>query len=112
LGWDIVVAMADDYMKVGCVDDFPTGEMKKVQLLGEEVLVVNVEGRIYAIGNKCTHRGGPLDEGELEGTVVICPWHGGTFDLATGKTIASPPMKDALSFDVLVQGSDVLLKKR
>jgi nitrite reductase/ring-hydroxylating ferredoxin subunit len=82
--------MTDDYMEVGCVDDFPTGEMKKVQLLGEEVLVVNVEGRIYAIGNKCTHQGGPLDEGELEGRVVICPWHGGTFDLATGKTIAPP----------------------
>lgn len=107
-----MVAMADDYVKVGCLDDFPAGEMKKVQLLGEDVLVVNVEGRICAIGNKCTHRGGPLDDGELEGTVVICPWHGGTFDLATGKAVTPPPMKDVPSFDVLVQGSDVLLKKR
>ena len=104
--------MVDDYVKVGHVDDFPAGKIKKVRVAGEDVLVANVGGKIYGIGGKCTHRGGPLDEGELEETEVICPWHGGRFDLATGKAVAPPPVKDEPSFEVQVQGSDVLLKKR
>ncbi len=86
--------------------------MKKVNLGGEDVLVANVDGQFYAIANSCTHQGGPLDEGELEGTVVTCPWHGGQFDVTTGKVLEPPPRADETSFEVKIQGTDVLLKKK
>jgi nitrite reductase/ring-hydroxylating ferredoxin subunit len=86
--------------------------MRKVQVGSQEVLVANVGGRLYAITSTCTHRGGPLHEGQIDGTVVICPWHGGQFDLTTGKVVSPPPMRDETSFEVKVQDSEVLLKKR
>ncbi|WP_455283761.1 Rieske (2Fe-2S) protein, partial [[Eubacterium] cellulosolvens] len=60
----------------------------------------------------CTHRGCSLSEGTIEGTVVTCPCHAGSFDMTTGKIVAPPPKKDAPVFEVRMQGSDVLLKKR
>lgn len=104
--------MTDGYVKVGELAGFPAGSMKKVTVGGEDVVVGNLGGKLYAITNKCTHRGGPLNEGELEGGTVTCPWHGGQFDLTTGKVLAPPPMRDAVSFDVLIEGSNVLLKRK
>lgn len=104
--------MSDGYVKVGQVSDFPTGSLKKVVVGGEDVVVGNVRGKVYAMANKCTHRGGPLNEGELEGSTVTCPWHGGQFDLTTGKVVGPPPLKDEASFDVKIEAANVLLKKK
>lgn len=104
--------MSGAVVKVGQVTDFPVGSLKKVSVGSEEVLVANVGGTLHAITSKCTHRGGPLHEGELSGNVVTCPWHGGQFDVTTGKVVGPPPMKDESSFDVRVEGTDVLLKKK
>ena len=108
----MVPRMGDGYVKVGRVGDFPMGILKKVVVGGEDVVVGNVGGKLYAIVNKCTHRGGPLNEGELEGSTITCPWHGGQFDITTGKVLGPPPMRDEAAFDVRIEGSDVLLKKR
>jgi len=104
--------LSNGYVEVGHVDDFPPGSMKKVGVAGEDVVVGNVAGKLYAISNKCTHRGGPLNEGELEGSTVTCPWHGGQFDLLTGKVLGPPPMKDEIAFEVKIDGQNVLLKKK
>jgi 3-phenylpropionate/trans-cinnamate dioxygenase ferredoxin component len=104
--------MSEGYVKVGLVVEFPVGSLKKVVFGGEDVLVANVGGSLHAISNTCTHRGGPLDEGELEGNNVICPWHGGQFDLTTGKAVGPPPTKDEILFEVRVEGSDVLIKRK
>jgi nitrite reductase/ring-hydroxylating ferredoxin subunit len=104
--------MSQGYVSVGQVNDFSLGSLKKVTVGGEDVVIGNVGGKLFAIANKCTHRGGPLNEGELEGNSVTCPWHGGQFDITTGKVLGPPPMKDEASFDVRIEGSDVLLKKR
>ncbi len=108
----VVVNLSEGFLKVGQLSDFPVGSMKKVQVGGEDALVANIEGNLFAITSTCTHRGGPLQEGEIEGTVVICPWHGGRFDLKTGKVVAPPPINAETSFEVRVQGSEVLLKKK
>ena len=104
--------MSNGYEKVGQASDFPAGSLKKVIVGGEEVVIGNVAGKLYAIADMCTHRGGPLDEGELEGNTVTCPWHGGQFDMSTGKVLNPPPLKDAACFDVKVEASDVLLRKK
>ena len=104
--------LSDAFVKVGQTDDFPSGSMKKVNVGGADVLVANVDGKIFAIGDTCTHQGGPLDEGELAGSVVTCPWHGGQFDVTTGKVLEPPPRVDEPSYEVKIQGTDVLLKKK
>ncbi|HYB83800.1 MAG TPA: Rieske 2Fe-2S domain-containing protein [archaeon] len=104
--------MSVGYVKVGQVGEFPPGSLKKVIVGGEDVVVGNVDGKLYAITNKCTHRGGPLDEGDLEGNAVTCPWHGGQFDLTTGKVLGPPPLKDEVCFEVMIEASNVLLKKK
>jgi nitrite reductase/ring-hydroxylating ferredoxin subunit len=104
--------LSDAFVKVGQKDEFPLGSLKKVTVGGVDVLVANVDGELYAIANTCTHQGGPLDEGELQGKIVTCPWHGGQFDVATGKVLEPPPRADEPSFEVKIQGIDVLLKKK
>lgn len=106
------MGMSEGYVKVGQVEDFAVGSLKKVMFNGIDLVVANVSGKLYAITNTCTHRGGPLDQGELEGSVVICPWHGGQFEVTTGKAVGPPPIRDEVSFDIRVVGADVLLKKR
>jgi nitrite reductase/ring-hydroxylating ferredoxin subunit len=104
--------MSEGYVKVGRVNDFSLGSLKKAMVSGEDVVIGNVGGKLFAIANKCTHRGGPLNEGELEGNTVTCPWHGGQFDITTGKVLTPPPMRDEASFEIKIEGSDVLLKKK
>ena len=103
--------MTDGYTKVGVESDFPHGSLKRVQVGKDDVVVANVEGKLLAITASCTHRGGPLDEGEIQGSVVTCPWHGGQFDVTTGKAVSPPPIKDAIQFEVKIEGANVLLKR-
>ena len=104
--------MDAEYARIGNVSEFPNGTLRRVIVFEESILVANVNGKLYAISNSCTHRGAPLNDGEVDHDVIICPWHGGQFNIATGKAINPPPMKDLRVFEVLIKGSDVLLKKQ
>jgi nitrite reductase/ring-hydroxylating ferredoxin subunit/uncharacterized membrane protein len=75
---------------VGASTDFPEGELRKVDANGMPVLLVRRGGRLCAISNTCSHAGGPLDEGTLDGSVVTCPWHASRFDVCTGKVLGGP----------------------
>jgi len=67
--------------------EIPAGTIKEVQVAGLAIAVANVSGSFYAINNTCLHRGGPLGQGQLNGKVVTCPWHGWEYDVTTGKTV-------------------------
>jgi len=75
---------------VGSSTDFAEGELKKVDASGMAVLMVRRGGRLFAISNTCSHAGGPLDEGSLDGAVVTCPWHGSQFDVRSGRVCGGP----------------------
>ena len=64
-------------------------------------------GRYYAIDDTCTHRGGPLSEGEVDGTTVTCPWHGARFDVRNGTVLNPPAAKGVCSYSVRVDGNDI-----
>ena len=74
-------------MKISSIGHIPPGTGKVVQAGGKTIALFNVDGTFYALDNACTHRGGPLGEGRLAGTVVTCPWHGNQFDVTTGQVI-------------------------
>lgn len=103
--------MQTGFVKVARVSEIPAGGMKMVTLGIEEVLITNLEGKFYAIGNACTHVGGPLAEGELSGKVVTCPWHGSQFDVTDGHVVGPPARLPEPVYELTVQGDDIMIKK-
>jgi len=79
-----------DYTRVGAPTDFPEGKLVRVDAQGLPTLVVRIQGKVQAIGAVCSHAGGPLDDGKLDGDVVTCPWHGSRFCLADGRVKGGP----------------------
>lgn len=104
--------MSEDFVKVANTKDIQSSHMKEVQVNGENICVVNVEGKYYAIGSICTHEGGPLADGTLEGYEVECPWHGSKFDVRTGDVMSPPASEPEPVYQVKVDGNDVLIKKQ
>jgi 3-phenylpropionate/trans-cinnamate dioxygenase ferredoxin subunit len=100
-----------EYVKVASVTDLAPGQMTLVEVAGELICLANVDGSFYAIADECTHVGGALSDGELEGYVVTCPIHFGQFDIRTGKVLQRPPREDAVTYEVRVEGPDVLIAK-
>lgn len=96
-------------VKVARRDEIADGAGKVVEVAGRKIALFNAGGRFYAIDNTCLHRGGPLGEGELEGAVVTCPWHGWAYDVTTGCTLDDRSKKVAC-FTVRVEGDDLMVE--
>ena len=75
----------EQFQKVANKDDLKEGAMLKVEVNGKQIVLSMVEEKVYAIDEICTHEGGPLDEGELNGYDLKCPWHYAVFDVRNGK---------------------------
>jgi nitrite reductase/ring-hydroxylating ferredoxin subunit len=84
--------------------DIRPGQIGLVSVEGERVAVYNVDGAFYATHNACTHAGAPLNEGELDGNQVICPWHGSCFDVTDGAVTCDPAKKPLKTYRVVIQG--------
>jgi len=78
----------------------------------ENICVINVEGKYYAIGNVCMHQDGPLADGTLEGYEVECPLHGAKFDIRTGEVTNPPANTPEPAYEVKVEDNNILIKKR
>ena len=95
-----------EFVRVAAVDDVPPGSGKVVQAGGRLLALFNVDGEFYALDNTCLHRGGPVGEGDLEGVVVTCPWHGFQYDVTTGRNVFDPEV-GLETFPVRVTDGDV-----
>jgi 3-phenylpropionate/trans-cinnamate dioxygenase ferredoxin component len=95
------------YIEAATLDEIIPGSMKSVTVEGKEILIVNIAGKIYALGNKCTHAGGDLSKGTLEGTTVICPRHKSHFDITTGNRISGPAKNNEPVFEVKLEGRKI-----
>ena len=101
----------DDFRTVAKVSEIRTGEMKLVDLDGEEVVIANVDGAFFAFGNECTHVGGPLVEGELEGETVTCPLHASVFNVKSGEVLEEPAEDPVPTYEARVEGDDIRVRK-
>ena len=95
--------------RVAALSEIAPGTTKRVELAGLGMLLCNVDGSVYAIEDVCTHDGGPLDQGELEGACVVCPRHGATFDVRSGDP-TMPAVMPVATFPVDVRGDDVYVE--
>jgi nitrite reductase/ring-hydroxylating ferredoxin subunit/uncharacterized membrane protein len=82
--------MPEDFVAVGPAAEFVEGKMTCVKAGNLAVLVTRLNGDLFAIANTCSHAGGPLNEGALEGDSVICPWHGSRFSVRDGRVTGGP----------------------
>lgn len=96
------------FVTVVKTSELPMGQARQVELEdGTQICLANVDGAFYAIGGACTHRGGPLGEGSLDGTIVTCPWHAGKFDVTSGEAKGPPVNDPEPTFEVRLAGDDV-----
>lgn len=79
-----------DRVKIARCSEVPPGTGRVLVAGGRVLALFNVGGKFHAVDNTCPHRGGPLGEGHLEGTLVTCPWHGWQFDVRTGSSPRNP----------------------
>ena len=101
-----------EFQTVTKTSDIVPGEMKLVEVDGEEVVIANVGGDFFAFSNECTHEGGPLADGELEGHVVTCPWHFTPFNVMTGKAMEGGVTDDPVAtYEVRLEGDDIQIRK-
>ena len=99
-----------DYVKVAQTNEIEPNHGKLVEVQGKKIALSNVDGKFHAIDNTCTHRGGPLSEGELEGDEVTCPWHGAKFKVRTSEVLSPPAPQGVGSYKVRVNGPDIELE--
>ncbi len=98
------------FVKVAALGEIPPGKMKSVEIGGDQVLLANFGGTIYACDNLCTHRLAPLGEGALDGEQVECPLHGSVFNVITGEVIDPPADAGLRVFRVRIEeGQDILV---
>jgi len=99
-----------EFVKVARVDDLAPGERLWLEFEEETVVLFNINGRFYCIADVCTHDGGPLEDGELEGYEVACPRHGARFDVRTGAALCLPAVTPVPTFEVKVEGDDIYIE--
>lgn len=96
-------------VKVAQVGGVAPGTGTVVDVQGTAIALFNVGGIFYAIANACTHMGGPLGKGSLDGSTVTCPWHGSQFDVTSGQVRKGPARKPVATYPVRVRGDDVFV---
>ncbi len=97
-----------EFVKAAALEDVPPNTAKVAVVNGKEIALFNVDGAFHAIDNACSHQSGPLAEGELEGTVVTCPWHAWEFDVTSGKP-ATGEGEGVGCYPCRVEGGSVLV---
>ena len=101
--------MPNEFIKAAKTGEIGPGEMKLVDVDGERVLIANVEGKLHAVDEACTHAFAPLSEGDLDGDKLECPLHGGTFNVKTGEVIDGPPYEPLTVYQIQIEGDDILV---
>ncbi len=96
-----------NFVRVAGTDEVAPGRGKLVETGGKKIALFNLDGTFYAIDDTCTHRGGPLSEGEIEGERVTCPWHGAVYNIKTGEVLEPPAPTGVARYTVRVTGQDV-----
>lgn len=102
--FDYTTASSDNlqFIEIAPASELPNGERLFVEIEGKAIVIFNIAGQFFAIGDVCTHDDGPLGDGDLEGYNIVCPRHGGEFDVRTGKVMQMPAVVDIPAYPVKV----------
>ena len=99
-----------DFVRVCKTFDIPDPGKEVFEVDERFVVVFHLDGEFYALDDACTHDGGPLGEGIIEGFQLICPRHGARFDIRTGQAMTMPAVHATAAHEVKIDGEDVLVR--
>jgi chlorite dismutase len=101
----------DRFVPVAHVDEVPAGGARRVYSGDAAIALFNVDGRYFAVADRCPHGRASLSEGCVDGSacVLTCPWHQGAFDLRSGEPLSGPPRDAIRTYEVKVQGDQILV---
>lgn len=101
--------MPDNFIRAASIDQIRPGKMKRVEIDGRRILLVNVEGSFYATDDRCTHEDASLSTGSLKGELVKCPLHGSRFNVRTGEALEEPAEENLRTYAVRIEANDILI---
>lgn len=99
-----------DFIKVATTSDIPDPGTMLLELEDRILVLVHVDGTYYCLDDVCTHDGGPLADGDLEGCQLICPRHGARFDVRTGEALSMPATEATVAHEVRVDGEELFVR--
>jgi len=102
--------LMSDFVRVASVAEIPDPGKELVEVEDRLVALFHVGGKFYAIDDVCTHDGGPLAEGELDGFTVACPRHGAKFDIRDGRALTMPATQPTVAHEVKVEGDEIFVR--
>ena len=91
-----------EFLEIAPAEQLPEGERLFIEVAGMSIVLFNLAGQLFAIGDVCSHDNGPVGDGEIEESEIICPRHGGRFDIRSGKATSLPPVVDIPAYPVRV----------
>jgi nitrite reductase (NADH) small subunit/3-phenylpropionate/trans-cinnamate dioxygenase ferredoxin subunit len=97
-------------VRVASLDEIAPGQPTLIDVGGARVVLVRLGDAVYACGDVCAHKGGPLSEGRLSGSRLACPWHGWTYDVRTGQCVFPGRGARVPSYTVRLEGREVWLE--
>lgn len=95
------------FVELASETDLQNGERLFAEVGGIPIVVFNIAGKLFAIGDVCTHDNGPLGDGLVDGNNIVCPRHGAEFDIQTGKALSLPAVVDIPAYPVRVVGGKI-----
>lgn len=98
-----------DWYTIATTADIPPGKVGVFMVNDQRIALCNVDGAYYAVDDECTHDGGALDQGELEGAEIECPRHGARFDVRTGAVKQLPAFAPLGTYPVRVEDGTILV---
>ena len=99
-----------EWTKVATLEDCPPGSLHKVMVGADPVVLANIDGSVYAILDRCTHEELPLSDGEIEGDIIVCPYHGARYDVTSGAARGLPAIKPVKSFPVEIREDGIYIE--
>jgi len=91
-----------EYLEIAPTSDLPNGERLFIEVEGKSLVIFNIADQFFAIGDVCSHDDGPVGDGDIEGFNIVCPRHGGEFDVRTGQAVQMPAVVDIPAYPVKV----------
>jgi len=98
-----------EYVEITPLDQLPPGERLFVEVGGKSIVIFNLAGRIFAIGDVCSHDNGPVGDGDVEENEIICPRHGARFDIRSGRATSLPAILDIPAYPLRVENNMIKL---
>ena len=98
-----------EWVRVATLEECPPGSLRPVMVGSDPVVLANVDGTVHAVRDRCTHEEFPLSDGDLEGNILVCPYHGARYDVCSGAARGLPAVKPVKSYPVEIREDGIYI---